>query len=217
MISMWVNSRCQITRSLRSILTQMNSLNSLLEGAAGDNTKQVAESEQSLTGSSVSRKWNVNRPSPEACELILGLLRAVYNYHVDGESHGSLWNLDNYLIQYENCGEKVKQVLLVHDWLHDRGNEKAMKENDIEDVSVFKGILNAAPCIQFDKEGILLAVSTSENGIKILANADGVRLLHSIEDQAVDTSRVAPTTITKGPIISTFGASYSTAGISTSY
>ncbi|KAL0010664.1 hypothetical protein SO802_005772 [Lithocarpus litseifolius] len=93
-----------------------------------------------------TRKWNVNRPSPKACELILGLLRAVYNYHVDGESHGSLWNPDNYLIQYENCGEKVKQVLLVHDRLHDRGNEKATKENDIEDVSelIFKGILNVS-------------------------------------------------------------------------
>ena len=78
--------------------------------------------------------------------MILGLLRVVYNYHIDGESHGSLWNLDNYLIQYENYGEKVKQVLLVHDWLHDRGNEKAMKENDIEDVSelIFKGILNVS-------------------------------------------------------------------------
>lgn len=78
--------------------------------------------------------------------MILGLLRVVYNYHIDGESRGSLWNPDNYLIQYENYGEKVKQVLLVHDWLHDRGNEKAMKENDIEDVSelIFKGILNVS-------------------------------------------------------------------------
>ena len=43
----------------------------------------------------------------------------------------------------------------------------------------------------------MLVVSTSENGIKILANADGVQLLHSIENQAVDTSRVAPAAIAK--------------------
>ena len=43
----------------------------------------------------------------------------------------------------------------------------------------------------------MLVVSTSEIGIKILANADGVRLLHSIENQAVDTSRVAPAAIAK--------------------
>ncbi|KAK7851165.1 topless-related protein 4 [Quercus suber] len=57
--------------------------------------------------------------------------------------------------------------------------------------------LIATPCIQFYKEGILLAVSTSENGIKVLANAEGVWLLHSIENQAVDTSRVDPATIAK--------------------
>ena len=51
---------------------------------------------------------------------------------------------NNYLIQYENCGKKVKQVLLVHDWLYNRGNEKAKKENGIEDLSeiIFKDIFN---------------------------------------------------------------------------
>ncbi|XP_030962194.1 protein TPR3-like isoform X4 [Quercus lobata] len=58
-----------------------------------------------------------------------------------------------------------------------------------------EGGLPAAPCIRFNKEGI--AVSTSENGIKILANADGVWLLRCIENQAVGTSRVAPATIEK--------------------
>ena len=43
----------------------------------------------------------------------------------------------------------------------------------------------------------MLVVSTSENGIKILANADCVQLLHSIENQVVDTSRVAPAAIAK--------------------
>ena len=48
------------------------------------------------------------------------------------------------MIQYENCGKKVKQVLLVRDRLYNRGNEKAKKENDIEDLSeiIFKDILN---------------------------------------------------------------------------
>ena len=44
---------------------------------------------------------------------------------------------------------------------------------------------------------MLLAVSTGENGIKILANAKGVWLLRSIENQAVHTSRVDPATIAK--------------------
>ena len=43
----------------------------------------------------------------------------------------------------------------------------------------------------------MLVVSTSENGIKILVNANGVQLLYSIENQVVDTSRVAPAAIAK--------------------
>lgn len=36
---------------------------------------------------------------------------------------------------------------------------------------------------------MLLAVSTNENGIKILANADGVRLIRATESRALDPSR----------------------------
>lgn len=38
---------------------------------------------------------------------------------------------------------------------------------------------------------MLLAVSTSENSIKILANADGARLLRTMENRPFDVSRVA--------------------------
>ena len=34
-----------------------------------------------------------------------------------------------------NCGKKVKQVLLFHDQLYNRGNENAKKENDIDALS----------------------------------------------------------------------------------
>ena len=43
----------------------------------------------------------------------------------------------------------------------------------------------------------MLAVSTSGNGIKILANADGVRLFRSIESRAGDSSRVSSATVAK--------------------
>lgn len=48
----------------------------------------------------------------------------------------------------------------------------------------------ASPCIRFSKEGTLLAVSTSENGVKILANAEGVRLMRSMENRAGAASKV---------------------------
>lgn len=55
----------------------------------------------------------------------------------------------------------------------------------------------ASPCIRFNKEGTLLAVSTNENGIKILANADGVQLVRLIESRAHDASRSASGTVAK--------------------
>ena len=55
----------------------------------------------------------------------------------------------------------------------------------------------ASPCLRFNKEGILLAVSTNDNGIKILANADGSRLLHSIETRALNASRAVSAVVAK--------------------
>ena len=42
-----------------------------------------------------------------------------------------------------------------------------------------------------------MAVSTVDNGIKVLANADGVRLLRTLENRSFDASRSASETVTK--------------------
>lgn len=57
--------------------------------------------------------------------------------------------------------------------------------------------LQASPCIRFNKEGILLAVSTNDNGVKILANPDGIRLLRTMETRTFDASRVASASVVK--------------------
>lgn len=57
--------------------------------------------------------------------------------------------------------------------------------------------LQASPSIRFNKEGILLAVSTNDNGVKILANSDGVRLLRTMENRTFDASRVASAAVVK--------------------
>lgn len=55
----------------------------------------------------------------------------------------------------------------------------------------------ASPCIRFNKEGILLAVSTNDNNVKILANAEGIRLLRTVENRTFDASRVASAAVVK--------------------
>lgn len=47
----------------------------------------------------------------------------------------------------------------------------------------------ASPRIRFNKEGTLLAVSAIENGFKILANTDGLRLLRTLENRTFDNSQ----------------------------
>ncbi|MCH93242.1 topless-like protein, partial [Trifolium medium] len=53
------------------------------------------------------------------------------------------------------------------------------------------GGLPASPRIRFNKEGTLLAVSANDNGIKIIANAEGIRLLRTLENSMYDASRAS--------------------------
>lgn len=53
-------------------------------------------------------------------------------------------------------------------------------------------MLQASPRLRFNKDGSLLAVTTSDNGIKILANRDGMQMLRALEARAYDTNRVPP-------------------------
>ena len=48
---------------------------------------------------------------------------------------------------------------------------------------------------RFHKEGSLLAVTTSDNGFKILANGDGQRMLRMLESRAYDGSRAFSDTV----------------------
>lgn len=56
--------------------------------------------------------------------------------------------------------------------------------------------VQALPRVRFNKGGALLAVSTNNNGIKILANADG-QLLLSLENRSYVAARSASESITK--------------------
>lgn len=42
-----------------------------------------------------------------------------------------------------------------------------------------------------------MAVSTNDNGIKILANAEGIRMLRTVENRTFDASRVASAAVVK--------------------
>ncbi|KAM7480337.1 hypothetical protein LguiA_028550 [Lonicera macranthoides] len=142
----------------------------------------------------------------------------------EGESYIVEWNESEGAVKrtYHGLGKRSMGVVQF-DTTKNRflaaGDEFVVKFWDMDNVNLLtstdaEGGLPASPCIRFSKEGILLAVSTSENGVKILGNAEGIRLIRSIESRVLDAARAASGNITKVPMIGTYGVSSSAAGTS---
>ncbi|KAL8457086.1 hypothetical protein ACS0TY_034234 [Phlomoides rotata] len=134
----------------------------------------------------------------------------------DGESYIVEWNESEGAVRRTYIGLGKRSVGVVQfDTAKNRilaaGDEFNIKFWDMDHVNILSiidadGGLPASPCIRFNREGTLLAVSTSDNGTKILANAEGMRQVRSIENRAGAAS--------KAPMVGTYGASGSAAGTS---
>ncbi|KAG5564405.1 hypothetical protein RHGRI_000558 [Rhododendron griersonianum] len=99
------------------------------------------------------------------------------------------------------------------------GDESLIKFWDMDSVNLLTtadadGGLLASPCIRFNKQGFLLAVSTNDNGIKILANTDGSRVLRMADSRSFDASRAGSAAVVKAPTLGTFGAANAPGGSS---
>ncbi|XP_071712277.1 topless-related protein 4-like [Rutidosis leptorrhynchoides] len=86
------------------------------------------------------------------------------------------------------------------------------KQNQLTSTNADGG-LSATPCIRFNKDGVLLAASTADKGVKILGNAEGYRLVRSIENQS-ESRRVVSGAVAKPSTSTTFVGSNSAAGAS---
>lgn len=132
----------------------------------------------------------------------------------EGDSYIVEWNESEGAVKrtYHGLGKRsvgVVQFDTTKNRFLAAGDEFLVKFWDMDNVNLLmttdaEGGLPASPCIRFNKEGILLAVSTNENGIKILANQEGIRLLRTMENRSFDASRVASAAVVKAPAIGTF-------------
>ncbi|KAJ4957403.1 hypothetical protein NE237_024514 [Protea cynaroides] len=140
----------------------------------------------------------------------------------DGESYIVEWNESEGAVKrtYHGVGKRslgVVQFDTTRNRFLAAGDESMIKFWDMENVNLLTttdadGGLPQSPYIRFNKEGTLLSVSTNENGIRILANADGLRLLHTLDNRSFDASRVASGSVVKAPTINTFGSATATTG-----
>ncbi|KAJ9688701.1 hypothetical protein PVL29_014377 [Vitis rotundifolia] len=132
----------------------------------------------------------------------------------EGDSYIVEWNESEGAVKrtYHGLGKRsvgVVQFDTTKNRFLAAGDEFLVKFWDMDNINLLmttdaEGGLPASPCIRFNKEGILLAVSTNENGIKILANQEGIRLLRTMENRSFDASRVASAAVVKAPAIGTF-------------
>uniref|UniRef100_A0A0C9S7I8 TSA: Wollemia nobilis Ref_Wollemi_Transcript_13460_4098 transcribed RNA sequence n=1 Tax=Wollemia nobilis TaxID=56998 RepID=A0A0C9S7I8_9CONI len=118
----------------------------------------------------------------------------------EGESYLVEWNESEGAIKRTYQGFRKCIMGVVHfDTTKNRflaaGDEFLIKFWDMDNISILttidaEGGLPASPRLRFNKEGSLLAVSTSDNGVKILVNADGLRMLRTFENRTFDAARV---------------------------
>ncbi|KAG5524381.1 hypothetical protein RHGRI_031142 [Rhododendron griersonianum] len=146
----------------------------------------------------------------------------------EGESHLVEWNESEGAIKRTYSGFRKRSLGVVQfDTTKNRflaaGDEFQIKFWDMDNTNILTitdgdGGLPASPRLRFNKEGSLLAVTTNDNGIKILANTDGHRMLRMLESRAFEGSRgfseainikppiagaSGPTTNVSGPIVPT--------------
>ncbi|THU71725.1 hypothetical protein C4D60_Mb04t04510 [Musa balbisiana] len=136
----------------------------------------------------------------------------------DGDSHLVEWNETEGAIKRTYSGFRKHSLGVVQfDTTRNRllaaGDEFMIKFWDMDNTNVLittdaDGGLPASPRLRFNREGSLLAVTTSDNGIKILANGDGQRLVRMLEMRALENSRGASQQINanlKPQIVSALG------------
>uniref|UniRef100_M4CP67 CTLH domain-containing protein n=1 Tax=Brassica campestris TaxID=3711 RepID=M4CP67_BRACM len=113
----------------------------------------------------------------------------------EGESFLVEWDESEGSIQrtYDGLGQRAAGIVQF-DTTKNRflaaGAESTIKIWDMNNTNILTNIhadsgLPASPCVRFNREGILLAVSTSDNGVKILATDDGFRLLRTAENRSL--------------------------------
>ncbi|KQJ95284.1 protein TPR2 [Brachypodium distachyon] len=134
----------------------------------------------------------------------------------DGDSHLVEWNETEGAIKRTYNGFRKRSLGVVQfDTTRNHflaaGDEFVVKFWDMDNTNILTtaecdGGLPASPRLRFNREGSLLAVTANDNGIKILANTDGQRLLRMLESRAFEGSRGPQQINTKPPLINTLGS-----------
>ncbi|KAL2566859.1 hypothetical protein GLYMA_19G230500v4 [Glycine max] len=117
----------------------------------------------------------------------------------DGESFLVEWNESERAIKRTYNGFRKKSAGVVQfdttqNCFLAAGEDGQIKFWDMDNINLLtstdaEGGLQALPHLRFNKEGNVLAVTTADNGFKILANANGLRSLRTVETPGFEALR----------------------------
>ncbi|XP_057971695.1 protein TOPLESS-RELATED PROTEIN 2-like isoform X2 [Malania oleifera] len=129
----------------------------------------------------------------------------------EGDSHLVEWNESEGAIKrtysgFRKCPLGVVQFDTTRNRFLAAGDEFQIKFWDMDNTNMLTasdadGGLPASPRLRFNKEGSLLAVTTSDCGVKILANNDGLRLIKMLESRNMEGNRGPSEPINSKPLI----------------
>ncbi|KAI4346275.1 hypothetical protein L6164_013341 [Bauhinia variegata] len=117
----------------------------------------------------------------------------------DGDSYLVEWSESEGSIKRHYSGfRKASAGVVQFDTTKNRflaaGEDNQIKFWDMDNTNVLtctdaEGGLPSLPRLRFNKEGNLLAVTTADNGLKVLGNADGLKYLRTIDAQSYEASK----------------------------
>ncbi|XAR57038.1 hypothetical protein NMG60_11025039 [Bertholletia excelsa] len=123
----------------------------------------------------------------------------------EGDSFLVEWNESEGAIKRTYSGFRKKSAGIVQfDATKNRflaaGEDNQIKFWDMDNTNVLTstdadGGLLSLPRLRFNKEGNLLVVTTAENGLKVLANAEGLKSLKVLGRRSYEPSRVGPSVV----------------------
>ncbi|KAL5849380.1 hypothetical protein ACOSQ4_007393 [Xanthoceras sorbifolium] len=117
----------------------------------------------------------------------------------EGDSFLVEWNESEGAIKRSYTGFRKKSAGIVQfDTTRNRflaaGEDNQIKFWNMDNINMLtsteaEGGLSSLPRLRFNKEGNLLVVTTADNGLKVLANTDGLRALRAMEARSYESSR----------------------------
>nr|XP_009421409.1 PREDICTED: protein TPR1-like isoform X1 [Musa acuminata subsp. malaccensis] len=133
----------------------------------------------------------------------------------DGDCFLVEWNESEGSIKRQYTGFRKKSTVVVQfDTAQNHflaaGEDNLIKFWDVDNINMLTsteadGGLPSRPRLRFNKEGNLLAVTTVDNGFKILANADGLRILRSFGSRSLEPFRAqhepSPIKVSCSPVV----------------